>query len=145
MLEENLEVGPFTPQEIEEVCEKLKSQGIAFEMIKDEAAEKIGMKNDYENVAEKTEWRTNTYLGQVFYLRMKQTDFDRNKELLSGFGMATTHIENPKELEVDSREIFDTHVEAVEHDNLKRLAARSLAVLLLILIICYLYLALKGV
>ncbi len=142
MTEESLEVGPFTPQEIEDVCEKLKSQGVAFEMIKDEAAEESEMKNDYDNVAEKLGWRTRGYIGQVFYLRMKQADFDRNRAMLASYGMATTHIEDPKELKAD---ISETHAEAVDHDQLKRISARSLLGLGIVLIICFIYIALKGV
>jgi hypothetical protein len=142
MIEETLEVGPFTPQEVDEVCEKLKSQGVAFELVKDEATEKAEMKNDYENVATKVEWRTHTYLGQVFYLRMKIVDFDRNKEMLSAFGMATTHKESPAELEAD---ITEVHAEAVDHEELKRISARSLVILFVVLILCFTYIALRGV
>ena len=141
MIEDTLEVGPFTPQEIDEVCEKLKSQGVAFEIIKDEATEKEEMKNDYDNVANKLGWRTHGYIGQVFYLRMKVQDFDRNKEMLSSFGMATTHKENPPELNAD---ITETHNEAVDHNQLKRLSARSLLLLWAVLIICFIYIFLKG-
>jgi hypothetical protein len=133
MLEETLEVGPFTPQEIEEVCEKLKSQGVVFEMIVDEATEQSEMKNDYDNVAEKLGWRTKSFIGQIFYLKMKQVDFDRNKEMLSAYGMATTPIENPKELDADLTEV---HNEAVNHEELKRLSARSILAVFLILIFC---------
>ena len=142
MIEETREVGPFTPNEIDEVCEKLKSPGVAFEMIKDEATEKSEMKNDYDNVANKVEWRTHTYLGQVFYLRMKIQDFDRNKEMLSSFGMATTHQENPNELEAD---ISEVHAEAADQDQLKRISARSLLLVLIVIILCTTYIALRGV
>ncbi len=142
MIEEMLEVGPFTPQEIEEVCEKLKSQGVAFEMIKDEETEKAEMKNDYENVATKVEWRTHAYLGQVFYLRLKVQDFDRNKEMLSSYGMATTHKEDPKELDAD---LSETHAEAVDQDQLKRITARSLLLLLIVIVLCSTYIAIRGV
>jgi len=141
MIEETLEVGPFTPQEVDEVCEKLKSQGTPFELVKDEATEQAEMKNDYDNVATKVEWRTHTYLGQVFYLRMKIGDFDRNKEMLSSFGMATTHKESPSELEAD---ISEVHAEAADHEQLKRISARSLVILFVVLILCFTYIALRG-
>jgi hypothetical protein len=141
MIEDTLEVGPFTPQEFEEVCEKLKSQGVAFEMIKDEATEKAEMKNDYDNVANKLGWRTHGYIGQVFYLRMKIADFDRNKQMLSAFGMATTHQENPAELNAD---ISETHTEAVGQEELKRISARSILFLGIIFVLCFLYVLWKG-
>lgn len=126
MIEDTLEVGPFTPQEIEEVCEKLKSQGAVFEVLKDEDAEKSEMKNDYVNVVMKAEYRLEPYLGQVFYLRLKRLDFDRNHLLFQEYGMATTHDENPKELEADISDVIE---DAKEQRSLQRLAARALVIL----------------
>ncbi len=126
MIENTLEVGPFTPQELEEVCEKLKSQGAGFEVLKDTEKEKSEMKNDYDNVANKVGWRTETYLGQVFFLRLNQADFLKNKDLFSQFGMATEPQENPSEL---SSDMVSTHEAAVEEKQLKRLSSRALAIL----------------
>lgn len=128
MIENTLEVGPFTPQEIEEVCEKLKSQGVSFEILKDEAAEKAEMKSDYVNVVNKTEFRLEPYLGQVFYLRLKQEDFNNNKSLFAELGMATNPIENPKELDADITEVAK---DAKEQKRLQAMLAAALVTLIL--------------
>lgn len=126
MLESTLEVGPLTPQELENVCEQLKSQGVRFEILKDADQEKLEMKEDYLNVANKANWRTETYLGQIFFLRLQQTDFQHNKALFSELGLATSPQENPAELNAD---ISQVHEAAKEERQLKRISARALAIL----------------
>jgi hypothetical protein len=126
MIENNLEVGPLTPQELEDVCEKLKLQGVSFEILKDEDREKSEMKNDYDNVANKVGWRTETYLGQIFYLRLKLEDFKRQSELFSHLGLATTPKENPEELNADLSQV---HQDAEEQTQLKRISSRAVAIL----------------
>ena len=127
MIEETLEDGPFTPQELEKVCENFKSQGISFEVLKDEASEKSEMMNDFSNVVKKAEYRLETYLGQIFYLRLNQADFDRNKQLFAQFGMATTHEENPEELKADISQVVK---DSKEQKRLQALLAGALLVML---------------
>lgn len=117
MIEQTLEVGPFTPQETEELVEKLKAQHVSFELLKDEETEKAEMKNDYANLVNKVELRTESYLGQVFYLKMNQSDFTKMKSLFSEYGMATTPKENPDELNADIQEV---HRDSLEQKKFQR-------------------------
>ena len=126
------EVGPFTPQEIDEVAQKLKAQGAAFEIMKDEESEKAQMKNDFGNVVKKAEYRLETYLGQVFYVRVTHEDFDKNKNYFAKFGMATTHVENPSELDGDTTGVA---IEAKEKKKLQALLAGSIVFLLVSLFV----------
>ncbi len=126
MLENTLEVGPFTPQELEHVCDSLKSLGVGFEILKDEETEKAQMQNDYSNLVKKAEYRLETYLGQIFYLKIKQLDFDQNKNLFESYGMATHPSENPQELEGDLMEVYE---ENQEQRRLQRILAVSLLAL----------------
>lgn len=127
MIESNLEVGPFTPQELDHVCEKLKSQNINFEVLKDEETEKAEMKNDFANLVKKTEFRVETYLGQVFYLRLNQSDFQKMSSLFAEYGMATAPKENPEELKADMGHV---HEDAVTQRNLQSLLAWSVLAVL---------------
>lgn len=127
MIESNLEVGPFTPQELDEVCEKLKSQNVSFEVLKDEETEKAEMKNDFANLVKKTEFRVETYLGQVFYLRLNQNDFQKMSSLFAEYGMATSPKENPEELKADMGHV---HEDAVTQRSLQSLLAWSILALL---------------
>lgn len=122
-----IEVGPFTPQELEQVVEMLQSQRAAFEILKDEETEKLQMKNDYANVVKKAEYRLETYLGQIFYIRITQDDFDKYKNFLAKFGMATTHVENPPELQGDTSEVS---FQAKEKKKLQGVLAGSIVFLI---------------
>ncbi len=128
MVEQSLEVGPFTPQELDEICKKLRIQSISFEVLKDEEREKAEMKNDFANLVKKTEFRLETYLGQVFYLKLSQDDFHRMAPLFEQYGMATTPSENPDELRV--ADMAHVHEEAVEQRSLQSLLAWALLALL---------------
>lgn len=120
MLENNLEVGPFTPQELDQVCQKLTAIKIPFEVLKDEATEKSEMKSDYANLVNKAEFRLETYLGQVFYLRLLQKDFTQTKEIFAEYGIATSPQENPPELNVDMSSV---HRRSLEQKKLQALVA----------------------
>jgi hypothetical protein len=121
-----LEVGPFTPQELDNICEKLKSLAIPFSILKDEETEKIEMTSDYANLVNKAEFRTEAYLGQIFYLQIAQNDFDKIQSTFSELGMATTHKTNPEELNADMTEV---HKETVKQNELQRTLAWALVVL----------------
>ena len=127
MIEQTLEVGPFTPQETDHICEKLKAQGVPFDLLKDEETEKAEMKNDYANLVKKTELRLETYLGQVFYLKMTQTDFLKSKSLFADYGMATTPKENPEELNADMKGVAE---EAKDQKKMQQLLAVSVLFLM---------------
>lgn len=132
MIEQSLEVGPFTPQELDEVCEALKAQNISFEVLKDEETEKAEMKNDFANLVKKTEFRVETYLGQIFYLKLNQSDFQKMKSLFESLGMATAPKENPEELKIDIKSDMEhVHEDAVAQKNLQSLLAWSIIALLI--------------
>ena len=127
MIEQTLEIGPFTPQETDHICEKLRAQGVPFELLKDEETEKAEMKNDYANLVKKTELRVETYLGQVFYLKMTQANFDKVKSLLSEYGLATAPKENPEELNSDMKDVAQ---ESKDQKKLQQILAISVLFLL---------------
>lgn len=133
MVEADLEVGPFTPQEVDEVCTELKAKNIRFELLKDEATEKLETRADYANIVNKAEFRTETYLAQIFYIKLSQTDFRKNSSLFERYGMANAPSENPSELETDSIAYVR---EASENKNrLKHWVAGVCALVLILLII----------
>ncbi|PIS10268.1 MAG: hypothetical protein COT73_10345 [Bdellovibrio sp. CG10_big_fil_rev_8_21_14_0_10_47_8] len=124
-----LEVGPFTPQELDEVCEELKSRGVSFEIIKDEETEIAAMRNDPSVIVNRLEFRTETYLGQIFYLKLNQNDFETQKSLFTPYGMATVPQENP--IELQQPDVEEVHKLALDQKKLQALLARSLVFLLI--------------
>ena len=140
MIENSLEVGPLTPQELEEVCEKLRQQGVAFSILKDEEAEKSELRNDFANLVKKTEFRVETYLGQIFYLRLQVEDFKKQEKLFAEYGFATTPKENPEELDsVSGTELNQIHEQATEQRNLQKIVAWSIVIVMASFIIAQIF------
>lgn len=131
MIESHLEVGPFTPQELEEVCEALKSRGATFEILKDEQTEKQETRPDFANLVNKAEYRTEVYLGQIFYLRIGVAEFHRHEDLFQKYGMATTTKEAPSELEATGMD--EVHEEAQTQKLFQSWVARGIVFLILVL------------
>ncbi len=69
--------GPFTPQEIKIACEWLTKNNIEFTHEFDEEAEKRFSENSPENLVNQVEFRTQTYLGSIFYI---QADMNHAQE-----------------------------------------------------------------
>lgn len=132
MLESDLEVGPFTPQELDEVCTQLKAKNIRFELLKDESTEKLETRSDYANLVNKAEFRTETYLAQIFYIKLSQSDFQKNETLFAQYGMATAPTENPKELHADMTGI---HEASENHNRVKHWVAGLCALVLILFVI----------
>lgn len=64
------EFGPFTPQELEKVVDWLTSKNLKFQIGKDQQTEDSFRSNDGSNVLNRTEWRTNVYLAQIFMVQV---------------------------------------------------------------------------
>jgi hypothetical protein len=60
--------GPFTPQEFKSASEWLVKNNVEFTHFRDEEAEKRFSENTPENLVNQVEFRTQTYLGSVFYI-----------------------------------------------------------------------------
>ena len=71
-----MEYGPFTPQECEKAIVWLKDHQICFEVIKDQAAENEFRVNSGANIVKQAEFRTETFLAQLFYLEIPEIDAD---------------------------------------------------------------------
>jgi hypothetical protein len=130
MAEQNsVDVGPFTPQELDQVCEHLKKSGVAFEVLKDEETERLEMRPDFVNVVNKVEYRTETYLAQIYYLRLNRPDFEKRKNLFSRYGMGVANSDNPDELLTD---MSGTHEKAKASARFRHVVAWVLLAQLLL-------------
>ena len=129
----SIDVGPFTPQELDHVCESLKGLGVEFEVLKDEETERLENRPDFMNVVNKVEFRTETYLAQIFYLRVAKEAFGKHKDIFAEYGMATAsgekNNENPDELVTD---MSVTHEKAVASARLRHWIAGALLVYVLL-------------
>jgi hypothetical protein len=75
------EFGPFTPQELEKVVDWLKLKNLLFEIGKDQKAENAFKISDGQNIVHQAEFRTETYLAQIFTVQVQ----GMNSELVSEF------------------------------------------------------------
>lgn len=128
MTEKTVQYGPLTPQELDSFVRELQLKNIPFEIQKDEDAEKKFSSNTFSNIVNQIEYRTEQYLGQIFYVTLATKDVSRISDTLQRLGFPTELPEFPKELETDTRE--DVFVRAkAEKTNFKR---RMVAWILLI-------------
>jgi hypothetical protein len=109
MSEDSVEIGPLTPQELDRICEVLKRDRVLFEIYKDEGTEKMETKSDFHNLVTKAEFRTESYLAQIYYLSLSPEAAKRYHHLWEKLGLAsgiqeTVETVEADELKVDSAE-----------------------------------------
>lgn len=106
MSENSVEIGPLTPQELDRICEILKRDKVSFEIFKDEETEKLETRDDFHNLVAKAEFRTESYLAQIYYLSLSPEMTKRYHHLWEKLGLASGLPDNaePEELKVDSAE-----------------------------------------
>lgn len=83
-----MQYGPLTPQECEIAINWLRARDIHFEIVKDQAAENDFRANTGANIIKQAEFRTETFLAQIFYLDVSELEPKLEKELNLFFGVA---------------------------------------------------------
>lgn len=104
MADKTVQYGPLTPQELDSFVRELQLKNIPFEIQKDEDAEKKFSSNNFSNLVNQVEYRTEQYLGQIFYLTLATKDLSKISATLERLGFPTELPEFPKELETDTNE-----------------------------------------
>lgn len=104
MSDKTVQYGPLTPQELDSFVRELQLKNIPFEIQKDEDAEKKFRSNDFSNLVTQVEYRTEQYLGQIFYVTLATKDLPKIADSLKRLGFPTELPEFPNELENDDRE-----------------------------------------
>ena len=104
MADKTVQYGPLTPQELDSFVRELQLKNIPFEVQKDEDAEKKFSSNNFSNLVNQVEYRTEQYLGQIFYVTLATKDLSKISKTLERLGFPTELPEFPKELETDTSE-----------------------------------------
>lgn len=104
MSDKTVQYGPLTPQELDSFVRELQLKNIPFEIQKDEDAEKKFRSNDFSNLVTQVEYRTEQYLGQIFYVTLATKDLPKIADSLKRLGFPTDLPDFPKELQNDERE-----------------------------------------
>lgn len=131
-----MEYGPFTPQECKKAIVWLKDHQICFEVIKDQAAENEFRVNSGANIVKQAEFRTETFLAQLFYLEIPEIDAELATQLNSMFGVKTETF--PPSL-IEKPDNFDLAAGILKSSQTKRFWALLLIVIWAILFIGYFF------
>ncbi len=73
-MENLIQYGPYSPQEVERAAVWLKAENIFFEIIRNDQEAKEALMNDGQNVVNLADLRTGIYLAQIFYINLKSPD-----------------------------------------------------------------------
>lgn len=129
-----MQYGPFTPQEFEKAVNWLKSHNVSFEIIKDQEKENQFKLSSGENIIKQAEFRTETYLAQIFYIEINEIDKTLSKEFESLFSVEPEVF--PKSLDEKSESI-DLKPDIMKSSQNKRLWATLLIIIWVMLFIGY--------
>ncbi len=110
-MENRIQYGPYSPQEVDRITVWLKQQPIKFELIRDDQEAKEALMNDGQNLVNLADLRTGIYLAQVFYVNLINPDEAEKKSFEDLFCLKP--------------EVYPGQKQASEGDDL-RLAADSL-------------------
>lgn len=131
-----MQYGPFTPQECETVMVWLKKHNIRFDIIKDQSTEDEFRSSSGANIVKQAEFRTETFLAQLFYLEIPQLDEKLSAELNSMFGVSGESF--PKSL-TEKPETTDLHEAILQSSRTKRFWATLLIVIWVLFFIGYFF------
>lgn len=80
-MENGIQYGPYSPQEVERISAWLKENKVHFEIARDDQQAKESLMNDGQNLVSLAEFRTNIYLAQIYYITL----IDANPEIEATF------------------------------------------------------------
>lgn len=136
-MENRIQYGPYSPQEVERISVWLKNNNVQFELIRNDQEAKEALMNDGQNVVSLAEFRTNVYLAQVFYVVLVvPAESTRKKfELLftlkdEVFPSSKRQVEAEDQLVVEGK---------LKHQQKKRNWARVLSLLYIVPILISVY------
>ncbi len=140
-MENMIQYGPYSPQEVDRIAIWLKQQNIKFELIRDDQAAKEALMNDGQNLVNLADLRTGIYLAQVFYVNLISPS-DSEKKKFEDLFCSQTEIASKSEkhfLDDDQRLAQDS----LKNQRKKRSWATILSVLLIFQVMLVLYMILK--
>ncbi|MBC7741894.1 MAG: hypothetical protein H7061_06840 [Bdellovibrionaceae bacterium] len=80
-----IQYGPYSPQELDRASKWLQGHLIAFEIIRNDQDAKEALMNDGQNVVNLADLRTGIYLAQIFYINLKNPTEAQKKDFESRF------------------------------------------------------------
>lgn len=131
-----MQYGPFTPQECEKAISWLKEHQINFEVIKDQSAENEFRASSGANLVKQAEFRTETFLAQLFYLEIPEINTELAAQLNSMFGVKAETF--PKWM-TEKPETVDLAADILKSSRIKRFWATLLVAIWAVLFVGYFF------
>jgi hypothetical protein len=128
MSDKVVQYGPLTPQELDAFVREMQLKNIPFEIQKDEDAEKKFSSNNFSNLVNQVEYRTEQYLGQIFYITLATKDVTRVADSLARLGFPTELPEFPQELKADEDDDIFVRAKADKKKFKRRMVAWVLVI-----------------
>ncbi len=136
-MENRIQYGPYSPQEVERISKWLKDNNIQFELIRNDQEAKEALMNDGQNVVSLAEFRTNVYLAQVFYVVLVASTESIRKQFERLFTLKDEVFpSSKKQVESDDQLVTNGNL---KHQQKKRNWARVLSLLYIVPILISFY------
>ena len=141
-MENRIQYGPYSPQEIERISVWLKENNVSFELVRNDQEAKEALMNDGQNVVSLAEFRTNVYLAQVFYVALIGATESMRKKFEELFTLKAEVFPSSKNQVVDEDRLVTEG--KLKHQQKKRNWARVLSLLYIVpILISFYYLFFK--
>lgn len=128
-MENMIQYGPYSPQEVDQMVPWLQSQQIQFEIIRNDQEAKEALMNDGQNIVNLADLRTGIYLAQVFYMNLKAPNEAQKKSFEDRYCMkAEVYQSNRTENSNDDQQVA---IDSQRNHSKKRNWAIFLSVLMI--------------
>lgn len=118
-----MQYGPFTPQEFKKAADWLKEHDVKFEVTKDQDKENEFRSSNGLNIIKQVEFRTETFLAQIFYIEIEEINPALNAEFNTLFAVQPEAF--PKSL-IEKPESIDLSSDIIKSSKTKRFWATLL-------------------
>lgn len=141
-MENRIQYGPYSPQEVDRISAWLKQNNVQFELIRNDQEAKEALMNDGQNVVSLAEFRTEVYLAQVFYVVLVGPSEAMQKKFEELFTLkAEVFPHSKKQTETEDQLVAEGNL---KHQQKKRNWARVLSLLYVVpILISFYYLFFK--
>jgi hypothetical protein len=141
-MENRIQYGPYSPQEVERISVWLKENNVRFELTRNDQEAKEALMNDGQNVVSLAEFRTNIYLAQVFYVALIESTESIQKKFEELFTLKD-EVFPPSKRQIEGEDQL-VHEGNLKHQQKKRNWARVLSLLYIVpILISFYYLFFK--
>lgn len=141
-MENRIQYGPYSPQEVARISDWLQQNNIQFELTRNDQEAKDALMNDGQNVVSLAEFRTNIYLAQVFYVELLGASAASQKKFEDRFSLKDEVYPAARKQNDGNDQLLE--VGKLNHQQKKRNWARVLSLLYIVpILISFYYLFFK--